>query len=67
VVPEVSPELVLVDPELAERERARINTASLYDDLLQEVNALVDRALELTSELPRALDLASSLDARRSS
>ena len=52
MVPEVSPELVLVDPALAERERARLNTASLYDDLLKEVNALVDRALDETPVLP---------------
>jgi hypothetical protein len=49
---EVSPELVLVDPVLAERELARLNTATLFDDLLQEVNRLVDRALEETLELP---------------
>jgi hypothetical protein len=48
----VSPELVLVDPELAERELARLTTRSLYDDLLDEVNALVDRALEETVVLP---------------
>ena len=48
----VSPELVLVDPELAERELARLNTTSLFDDLLREVNALVDRALEETLVLP---------------
>ena len=49
----MSPELVLVDPELAERELARLNTASLYDDLLREVNTLADRALSQTSIRPR--------------
>ena len=40
----VSPELVLVDRDLANWELARLNANALLEDLLEEVDALVDTA-----------------------
>jgi hypothetical protein len=47
----VSPELVLVDPDLAECERLRLNREAVLDKvflraLLDEVEVLVQRALD---------------------
>jgi ABC-type molybdate transport system ATPase subunit len=54
----VSPELVLVDPELAELERARLNKEALLagvlvQSLLDELEVFVDRAREEAAAVGR--------------